>query len=176
MSSIKNTIQHVLSNHQGISRDEVFNYIKYQNLCPDESIDKVTINQLLDNLIMNSIVEKKLINEKYLYYLIKPVSDTNQQEENGSDTTSNMDLPPHPGYPHCGHPDSDHPYQPVESNDKQETSYNGEEVFGDVTTKSVKKMVYTDSWKDCAGRESGSDGYQFGDVSRTVLKSLFATS
>ena len=249
MSSLKTAIQIVLSKNQGITKDEVFNYIKYQNLCPDELIDIVNIHQLLDNLVMNSVIEKKLVNEKYLYYLIKPISDTNKQEENTSHTSSNTDhpnmglpnmshpphpnmghpnmsypnmghpphpnmshpnmsYPPHPnmGHPNMGHPphpNMGHPHQtyyhpsqsqPPQHNDNpvymsnhpvtqqndthslQKTSYNGEEVFGDVTTKSVKKMVYTENWKDCAGRENGSDGYQFGDVSRTVLKSLFATS
>ena len=50
----------------------------------------------------------------------------------------------------------------------------GRAMFGNVATDTTKKMVYADSWKDCAGRESGDSGYQFGDVSRTVLKSLFS--
>jgi len=43
-------------------------------------------------------------------------------------------------------------------------------MFGNVATDATKKMIYTDSWKECSGRESGKEGYQFGDATRRIVE------
>ena len=214
--NISEAIRVVLKNHPGITRQEIFNYVKYQNLCPNstEDVNVININKYCDSLIENSIIEKKLDNTVYKYYLIfnnlspniqvvpsqpqysSPVHQYPPQSHPIQYSSPIQSQPPQysspiqqypPQPPQYSSPIQQYPPQPPQppqysspiqqyhisqrskGNDKK---YNGEDVIGNVSTKTIKKFVYTDNWKNCAGRESGSDSYQFGDILRTTFKSL----
>lgn len=56
--SLKEAIVLVLGKHYGITKEELFNYIKYQSLMGDAHPTQLDVNQECDKLIRSSKIEK----------------------------------------------------------------------------------------------------------------------
>ena len=69
--TLEEAILWVLTKHDKIAKEEIYNYIKYQALVPNNpGLTQVDVTQKCDQLLRASKIEKHLVNNQYLYSCI----------------------------------------------------------------------------------------------------------